>query len=120
MTGLWRYYRDIKGPLASLTPPGPRSFCLIDVVERPLLVDTAELTQPTLAPHLGSYAALLWAVSSRCRLSLPKSQELDILRQGSFCRQALVEQQEAHTLLLHLPSWDRAWLVQPWPCPLQA
>uniref|UniRef100_A0A8C6HLE7 Serine/threonine-protein kinase MARK2 n=1 Tax=Mus spicilegus TaxID=10103 RepID=A0A8C6HLE7_MUSSI len=49
----------------------------------------------------------------RCRLSLPKSQELDILRQGSFCRQALVEQQEAHTLLLHLPSWDRAWLVQP-------
>ncbi|OBS81546.1 hypothetical protein A6R68_20279 [Neotoma lepida] len=49
----------------------------------------------------------------RCRLSLPKSQELDILRQGSFCRQAMVEQQEAHTLLLHLPSWDRAWLVQP-------
>ncbi|XP_059117759.1 serine/threonine-protein kinase MARK2 isoform X4 [Peromyscus eremicus] len=49
----------------------------------------------------------------RCRLSLPKSQELDILRQGSFCRQALVKQQEAHTLLLHLPSWDRSWLVQP-------
>ncbi|XP_028627107.1 serine/threonine-protein kinase MARK2 isoform X2 [Grammomys surdaster] len=56
---------------------------------------------------------LSFRFARRCRLSLPKSQELDILRQGSFCRQALVEQQEAHTLLLHLPSWDRAWLVQP-------
>ncbi|XP_027264204.1 serine/threonine-protein kinase MARK2 isoform X2 [Cricetulus griseus] len=56
---------------------------------------------------------LSFRFARRCRLSLPKSQELDILRQGSFCRQALVEQQEVHTLLLHLPSWDRAWLVQP-------
>nr|XP_015854669.1 serine/threonine-protein kinase MARK2 isoform X3 [Peromyscus maniculatus bairdii] len=56
---------------------------------------------------------LSFRFARRCRLSLPKSQELDILRQGSLCRQALVKQQEAHTLLLHLPSWDRAWLVQP-------
>ncbi|XP_052569931.1 serine/threonine-protein kinase MARK2 isoform X3 [Peromyscus californicus insignis] len=56
---------------------------------------------------------LSFRFARRCHLSLPKSQELDILRQGSFCRQALVKQQEAHNLLLHLPSWDRAWLVQP-------
>ncbi|XP_040604353.1 serine/threonine-protein kinase MARK2 isoform X2 [Mesocricetus auratus] len=56
---------------------------------------------------------LSFRFARRCRLSLPKSQELDILRQGSCCRQALVEQQEVHTLLLHLPSWDRAWLIQP-------